>query len=125
MRITEKSYALFVSKVKALLERYDANPTRVEPFPEMGTPVRYEYRVIAPRIGDVEVAFYHKADGVCYSVFCRFLRPIFAKTFGGNGYSGKCNFHHEDMNACIDELEDFLKAIKRIEKDDIIPVDPT
>ena len=125
MRITEKSSALFVSKIKELLESKGATPTRVEPFPEMGTPVRYEYKLGLSVYGNITISFYHQSDAVCYSVFCMFQRPAYAKVFGGNPYSGKCNFHNEDMAQCYNELEDFLNTVKRIDKDEIIPIDVT
>lgn len=125
MRITEKSSALFVSKIKDLLESKGATPTRVEPFPEQGTPVRYEYRITLPRVGYITISFYHRTDAVCYSVFCMFNRPEYAKAFGGNAYSGKCNFHNEDMVQCYNEVEDFLNTVKRIDKDEIMPIDVT
>lgn len=50
-----------------------------------------------------------------YSIFCRFEEPELAekilKSWGGNTYSGKCNFHEFDGVEVLKQFEMFLKEL--------------
>jgi len=48
-----------------------------------------------------------------YSIMCRFEEPERAakilESWGGNTYSGKCNFHEFDAESVLKQFEMFLK----------------
>ena len=123
--IGKKNADLWVKNLKQLMEDKKAELIKHEQFFEHGKTERYEYKMTIPRIGNLTISFYNDAESHSYSVFTMFDRPNYARSFGGNQYSGKCNFHNFDLTTCYFEFEDFLNTVKRLSKDEIIPTDPT
>jgi len=54
-------------------------------------------------------------DSGIYSVFCRFEDPQKAidilKMFGGNTYSGKCNFHFSEKDVILHNFDRLLSMV--------------
>lgn len=123
--IGQRNADLWVKNLKQLMELKKAELIKDESFPDRGQTKRYEYRLSLPRVGHLTISFYNDKDTHVYTVFTMFSNPSYAKAFGGNGYSGKCNFHEFDMTKCYFEFEDFINTVQRLDKDEIMPIDPT
>jgi hypothetical protein len=123
--IGQRNTDLWVKNLKQLMESKNAELIKNETFFEQGKTERYEYKLSLPRVGYLTIIFYNDKDTHVYTVFTRFSNPSYARSFGGNEYSGKCNFHDFDLTKCYFEFEEFINTVQRIDKDEIIPVDPT
>ena len=123
--IGQRNAELWVKNLKELMQYKNAELIKHETFFEQGKTERYEYRLSLPRVGYLTISFYNEKDTHVYTVFTMFSDPSYAKAFGGNQYSGKCNFHDFDMTKCYFEFDDFINTVQRLDKDEIIPTDPT
>jgi len=58
---------------------------------------------------------FNDAGSKIYSIMCRFEEPEKARevleSWGGNTYSGKCNFHEFDAESVLKVFEMFLKEL--------------
>lgn len=105
--MNKKELAKFTAKLEALLQS--------NTFASNDAKYGYNWEKVT-KYGLILVnSHFNDTGSKVYSIMCRFEEPERAEkileSWGGNTYSGKCNFHEFDAESVLKVFEMFLKEL--------------